>query len=117
MWWSYSWASFMVSIVVNMLVRTCLAVIVLVCCACSQPKEVRRYPLHGEILRLDPQGKIATIKHEKIGDWMGAMTMEFPVKDAQEFSALREGEHVNGTVFVQDLNYWVGEIKEDAAAK
>jgi len=109
-----------------MLVRTCLVVLVLTCCSCSQSgtdpsnakaKEIRRYPLHGEILRLDPQGKIATIKHEKIGDWMGAMTMEFPVKDAQEFSALREGEHVNGTVFVQDLNYWVGEIKEDAAAK
>jgi Cu/Ag efflux protein CusF len=76
---------------------------------------LRRYALHGEILRLDAQGKIATIKHEKIGDWMGAMTMEFPVKDPQEFSALREGEHINGTVFVEDLSYWVGEIKESAA--
>ena len=105
-----------------MLARTWLMLMCVICCSCSQSgtdqsKALRRYPLHGEILRLDPQGKIATIKHEKIGDWMGAMTMEFPVKDPQEFSALREGEHINGTVFVQDLSYWVAEIKEDPAAK
>jgi len=96
-----------------MLVRTCLVLLAVLCGSCSRPQP-RRYALHGEILRLDAQGKIATIKHEKIGDWMGAMTMEFPIKDPQEFSDLREGEHINGTVFVEDLNYWVGEIKEDA---
>jgi len=77
---------------------------------------VKEYALHGEVLRLDPQGKIAAIKHEAIGDWMGAMTMEFPVKDAKEFESLRAGEKINATVFVQGgTNYWVGQIREDAA--
>ena len=60
-----------------------------------------RYALHGEVLRLDPQGKIAAIKHGKIGDWMEAMTMEFPVKDQTEFDKLRAGETIDATVFVQ----------------
>lgn len=80
----------------------------------AKDETVRRYALHGEVLRLDPQGKIAAIKHQKIGDWMEAMTMEFPVKDQSEFAKLREGEKISGTVFVQGTSYWVGEIQEDA---
>lgn len=88
----------------------------------SSPKEeakdeaLHRYALHGEVLRLDSQGKIAAIKHERIGDWMEAMTMEFPVKDQAEFDKLRAGEKINATVFVQGSSYWVGEIQEDAGA-
>ncbi len=83
----------------------------------AKDQPVKQYALHGEVLRLDPQGKIAAIKHEAIGDWMGAMTMEFPVKDQAEFDKLRAGEKINATVFVQgDTNYWVGQIHEDAAA-
>src|SRR5262245_4540877 len=85
-----------------------------VLCGCAEKKaETKRYALHGEVLRLDAQGHIAAIKHEQIGDWMGPMTMEFPVPSAQEFSALREGERINATVFVEGFNYWVGEIRED----
>jgi Cu/Ag efflux protein CusF len=80
----------------------------------SKDAPLRRYALHGEVLRLDPKGKIAAIKHQKIGDWMEAMTMEFPVKDQAEFDRLRAGETINGTVFVQGNSYWVGEIQEDA---
>lgn len=80
----------------------------------SKSKEpVKEYPLRGEIKKLDAEGKIATIQHERIGDWMGAMTMDFPVKNAQEFASLKEGEKISGTVFVQGLEFWVGGIKED----
>src|SRR5580765_656727 len=75
---------------------------------------VKQYALHGQVLRLDTQGKIAAIKHEAIGDWMGPMTMEFPVKDQPEFETLRLGEKINATVFVKGgINYWVSEIHED----
>jgi Cu/Ag efflux protein CusF len=73
---------------------------------------IERYPLDGVILELDQQGHIAKIKHQKIGSWMEAMTMEFPVKDPAEFKTLSVGEHVTGTVFVQDLNYWIGEVRQ-----
>jgi len=108
--------------------RTCAAIAIFVLLAgCQlaslkeQAKEgakdepVRRYAMHGEVLRLDTQGKIAAIKAGKIGDWMEAMTMEYPVKDKTEFDKLRAGENINATVFVQGNSYWVGEIQEDTA--
>src|SRR5690348_13102193 len=82
----------------------------------AKDQPVRQYPLHGEVLRLDPQGKIAAIKHQKIGDWMEAMTMEFPVRDQPEFDKLHVGEKIDGTVFVQGNDYWVGGIHESPAA-
>jgi Cu/Ag efflux protein CusF len=80
----------------------------------SKDEPIKQYALHGEVLRLDAQGKIAAIKAGKIGDWMEAMTMEYPVKDKAEFDKLREGEKIDGTVFVQGNSYWVGEIQENA---
>jgi Cu/Ag efflux protein CusF len=82
----------------------------------AKDEPIRRYALHGEVLRLDAQGNIAAIKHQKIGDWMEAMTMEFPVKDPSEFNHLRAGETINATVFVQGNNYWVAEIHEDTGS-
>src|SRR5438876_11945479 len=79
----------------------------------SKDEPVKQYALHGEVLRLDAQGKIAAIKHEPIGDWMGAMTMEFPVKDQKEFASLRTGERINATVFVQGTSFWLEGIHED----
>jgi Cu/Ag efflux protein CusF len=105
--------------------RSCVAIgLLLSLAACKQATKfkeeakdepIRQYAMHGEVLRLDTQGKIAAIKAGKIGDWMEAMTMEFPVKDQPEFDKLREGEKINATVFVQGNNYWVGGIKEDTA--
>ncbi|MEO5923219.1 MAG: copper-binding protein [Bryobacteraceae bacterium] len=79
----------------------------------SEP--LKSYPLTGEVARLDPDTKIATIKHQAIGDWMGAMTMDFPVKDPADFAKLSTGKPVSATVFVQGINYWVGEVKDSQA--
>jgi Cu/Ag efflux protein CusF len=81
----------------------------------AKDETLHRYALHGEVLRLDTKDKIAAIKHEKLGDWMEAMTMEFPVKDQAEFNKLREGEKINATVFVQGNSIWVAEIQEDTS--
>ncbi len=72
---------------------------------------LNRYSIHGEVMRLEPNGKLATIRHQKIEGYMDAMTMTFPIKDAQEFGALQTGNCIEGTVFVQGDNLWVGEIK------
>ncbi len=82
--------------------------------ACGQTKAVKveRFELHGVIQSLDPSAKSATIKHHEIKGFMGAMTMEFPVKDADEYAKLRTGETIDATVFVQDTDVWIGEIKE-----
>jgi len=74
--------------------------------------ELKKYELTGEVARLDAENKIATIKHEAIGDWMGPMTMEFPVKDAADFSKLSLGKPVHGTVFVEGVDFWLAEVKD-----
>lgn len=44
----------------------------------STPGE-ERYPLTGEILAIDTQQNVLTVKHDEIKGYMPAMTMEFPV--------------------------------------
>jgi Cu/Ag efflux protein CusF len=103
--------------------RTCFAITLLLLLAgCQQAthtvikeeakdEPVKQYAMHGEVLRLDAQGKIAAIKAGKIGDWMEAMTMEYPVKDQPEFDKLHVGDKVDATVYVQGNSYWIAGIQ------
>ena len=50
---------------------------------------------------------MALIEHEKIEDWMDAMTMEFPVPSLEEFGKLKERCTVRATVNVNDMYYWL----------
>ena len=79
-------------------------------CGGNAPKP-RRYLLQGEVKLLDPAAKTATIAHGRIGDWMGAMTMEFPVKPDSEFQKLHAGDRIEATVVVSDLSYYVTDVK------
>jgi Cu/Ag efflux protein CusF len=67
--------------------------------------------MRGSVVRVDPQGQIATIKNEKIEGWMESMTMDFRVKDPAEFAKLRAGDKIRATVFVQGLEYWVCDVR------
>jgi Cu/Ag efflux protein CusF len=104
--------------------RTCTAIALFVLlAACQQApvsstakedakdEPVKQYAMHGEVLRLDAQGKIAAIKAGKIGDWMEAMTMEYPVKEQPEFDKLHVGDKVDATVYVQGNSYWIAGIQ------
>ena len=73
----------------------------------------QRYKLHGEVLRLRPENRIAVIKHEKIEGWMEAMTMEFPVPSLAEYSKLTAGVVVRATVNVNESYFWLTDIVVD----
>jgi Cu/Ag efflux protein CusF len=90
-----------------------LAAVMLAGCA-SNKAPIKRYPMEGEILALDPATHNATIKHGKIGDWMDAMTMEYTVKPDSDFAKLHVGDHIHATVVVQDPTYWVTDVKVTA---
>lgn len=74
---------------------------------CRSKTPPKQYDLHGEIKALDPSTKTATIKHERIGDWMDAMTMEFPVKPDSDFQKLHVGDRVQAKVIVSEDSYYV----------
>ena len=101
------------AIIVVMRRRICLAALALFLAGCAAKEQVqpKRYTMQGEIKALDPAAKSATINAGKIGDWMEAMTMEYPIKPDAEFAKLHVGDTVQATVVVDDLKYYVTEVK------
>ena len=79
--------------------------------ACSSKPTPKHYPMQGVVRALDPVSKTAMIDAGKIGDWMDAMTMEYPVKPDSEFSKLHVGDRIEATVVVTDPGYYVTDIK------
>ena len=71
--------------------------------------------MQGEVVALDPAAHLATVKAGKIEGWMDAMTMEYPVKDPQEFSKLRVGDKIQGKVTVQGTDYWISSVNAEPA--
>jgi len=94
--------------------RNCIAAISLLLglllAGCSKP--AKEYHMRGEVTSLDPSGHVATIKHEEIKGFMGAMTMGYPVKDPAEFSKLTVGEPITATVYVTDDTMWIANIQK-----
>jgi len=88
-----------------------LAVWLLMLAGCAQKAAEKRYPMQGEVKALDATAHTATIAAGKIGDWMEAMTMEYPVKPDTEFQKLHVGDRIEATVVVADPAYYVTAIK------
>ena len=90
--------------------RLLLAAMALALAACASKSQVKRYPMEGDVKALDASTKTATIDAGKIGDWMEAMTMDYPVKLDSEFAKLKVGDHIKATVVVEDVKYYVTSI-------
>ncbi len=79
----------------------------------AQP--AKEYQMQGEVVALDPAAHLATVKAGKIEGWMDAMTMEYPVKDPQEFSKLKVGANIQAKISVQGTDYWISSVNADPA--
>ena len=88
-----------------------LLALALLLAGCHAKPEPKRYPMQGEVKALDAAAKTATIAAGKIGDWMEAMTMEYPVKPDAEFQKLHVGDKIEATVVVSDPGYYVTDVK------
>ena len=62
--------------------------------------EVRTYTFHGVVKKIDTDAKMITIDHEKIGDYMEAMTMPFPVADPAILTQVKVGDETHFTLRV-----------------
>ena len=89
-----------------------LVVAALVALGCgTKEAPAKRYPMEGDIKALDPASKTATIAAGKIDDWMEAMTMDYAIKPDSEFAKLHVGDHIQATVVVQDVAFYVTDVK------
>lgn len=89
----------------------CLSAALVLGAACGKREPIRQYKLRGKVVRLVPENRLAAIQHEEIKGWMEAMTMEFPVRDGSEFAKLKPGLQIEATVNVQDVDYWLSDIR------
>jgi protein SCO1/2 len=97
------------------LVRLVAAAGLLALAGCSQappPAALKEYRVTGEVVTLDPAAQTASLKAGKIEGWMEAMTMDFPIKDKQEFEKLKVGTTIHAKVSVQGTEYWLSGIAE-----
>jgi Cu/Ag efflux protein CusF len=77
----------------------------------SGPVAIKTYPMHGKIVTVTPAEKSARIDAGPIGDWMGAMTMNYTIKDDAGLAKLKPGMTFDATVYVQGDDFWVADIK------
>jgi Cu/Ag efflux protein CusF len=104
----------------NRIAVACLALALAGCAAPKAPEAAKssaptkEFQMRGEVTGLDAGGHVATIKHEAIQGFMGAMTMGYPVKDPAEFSKLTVGEPITATVYQNGDDFWIGNIQKAA---
>ena len=79
----------------------------------EQTKPIKTYTINGVIKALDVEHHSATIEHREIVGWMDAMTMEFPIRGVSEFAKLQVGQKITANVNVQDLEFWLSEIRTE----
>jgi protein SCO1/2 len=99
----------------NRSAAACLG-LALMLAGCAKPAPAKEYQMRGQIVSLDADAHVATIKHDEIKGFMGAMTMGYPVKDTAEFGKLSAGEPITATVYVTDDAMWIGNIQKDSGA-
>jgi protein SCO1/2 len=72
---------------------------------------LKTYYAHGVVQEIAPDHHRATIKHDAIPGYMGAMTMEFPVLDTNELNGVSPGQEINFTVAVTDTQDWIANVQ------
>jgi protein SCO1/2 len=78
----------------------CFLLVIALGSACAQKPDERRYPLHGQVLSLDPAHELVTLKHDDIKGFMPAMTMPYNVKDVKILDGIAPGDIVDATLVV-----------------
>ena len=68
------------------------------------------YSAAGVVEKISPDRTVATIHNQTIPGYMMEMTMDFPVKNANELNAISPGDEITFTLVVSKTNEWVENI-------
>jgi protein SCO1 len=76
----------------------------------GEQKPAVYHHLRGQVVALDPASGLITIAHEKIPNFMEAMTMSFSIKDSVLFRGVEVGDSVSGVVAVRRPEMWLDSL-------
>jgi protein SCO1/2 len=82
-----------------------MLLLVLAGSGCKKGPQV--YFVKGTVQEVKPAEKTVKIAHEKIPNYMDAMTMDFEVKDARELSGLQPNDYVSFRMVVTEKEGWI----------
>src|SRR5206468_3953937 len=85
-----------------------LGLLALLLSGCTKAPTV--YLVKGTVKAVKAAEKTVTIAHEKIPDYMDAMTMDFEVKDAKELANVHPNDHVSFRMVVGEKDAWIENI-------
>lgn len=72
--------------------------------------DAKKYDLKGRVVAVDRAKKKATIAHDEIPGYMGAMTMEFPIKDDWVWDDLTKDSQIRAKLVVDKDGFWLENI-------
>ena len=77
----------------------------------SAPAKPQTYAARGVVQKISPGQLRATIKHEAVPGYMGAMTMEFPARDTNVLNGIAVGDEITFTLAVTETNDWIENVQ------
>ncbi len=80
--------------------------------ALSCKEKTQTFQVKGVVQEVMAEKNKVKIKHEKIPDYMEAMTMVFDVKDAKELVGLQAGDSIEFRMLVTEKDGWIDRVKK-----
>jgi protein SCO1 len=75
------------------------------------PPGNKSYDAHGVVRQIATDRHTVTIQHEAIAGYMPAMTMEFPVKDTNQFNGISSSDEIAFKLVVGEHDSWVEDVR------
>src|SRR5689334_20041659 len=95
---------------IRLLVPCLLVGLLTTACAPKKPKATagaKQYELKGKVVSADKANHKVTIAHEKIGDYMDAMTMAFTLTADWVYADLTPGAQIQATLVIDQGMSWL----------
>ena len=75
---------------------------------CSpKPANEHRYEFKGRVVSVDRAKGEVTVDHEDVKGYMPAMTMPFPLRDAEALKVIEAGDQLQASLVITDDGYWL----------
>jgi len=77
----------------------------------AEPPAAKIYDARGIVRQISPDRRTATIQHEAIPGYMGAMTMDFTVKETNELNGISPNDEITFQLAVTENDDWIQDLR------